>query len=337
MKFKCIYILLIVLTIDSISAHCQDSIVQKSNSFQTNAAQNSIEIKADTGIKKIKPDTSKLLVKPKKAINQFVINPKNPTLNPFNVTPVKNIYGNYTGAFLYADHFFNSTGLSINLSQHLRNAGGKDWIFYLFSSLLLFLSLLNVIFRKYFNDLFLIFFKTSMRQNQLNEQVAQAELPSLLLNIFFMVSSGLLIYFNFLYPNNRQNGRVGVEILYCIAIPTLMYFVKFVFIRTISFLFSKNDIGKIYNFNVFLVNKVAGLYFVAMAIVLAYANPAAIIIINTLTIIGLIFFIIMRLNKCYFAANQIVKISLIHFILFVISFELIPVLMVCKVLLWVIG
>ena len=94
MKFKCIYILLIVFTIDSISAHCQDSIVQKSNSFQTNAVQNTIETKADTGIKKIKPDTSKLQSKPKIAINQVVINPKNSTLNPFNVTPVKNIYGN---------------------------------------------------------------------------------------------------------------------------------------------------------------------------------------------------------------------------------------------------
>jgi hypothetical protein len=336
MKFKNHLVLFLFFVLKTISVNCQDSSIANPNPIPIQDTPKTIRIKKDTIIKIAAIDSTKILLQSKKAANQLVFTSKYPTLNPINVFPYPTTYGKFTGAFLYADPFFNSTKVSIDLIQNVRQFKNKDWIFYLLSSLLFFLALMNVIFRKYFNDLFLVFFKTSMRQNQLTEQIVQAELPSLLLNVFFMVSSGLLLYFIFLYPKSRYAGIEWIEILYCIAIPTSIYFLKFIFIRIVSWLFSWSELGKIYIFNVFLVNKVVGLFFAALTIALAYAEPAAKNIFVTLTIIGLVFFIVMRLNKCFFATNQVVRITFTHFILFVVSFEVIPVLMMCKVLLRVI-
>ena len=336
MKFKILITLSFLLLIKSISANCQDSSLPKTNPLPQNVDIKSIDIQKDTAIKITAVDSSIIKPKAKLIVNKVVTTSKFPTLNTINGFSYPTTYGKFTGAFLKADYFFNSTKVSIDLVQNLRKSENKDWIFYLLSSLLFFLAIMNVLFRKYFNDLFLVFFKTSMRQNQLTEQIVQAELPSLLLNIFFMTSSGILLYFIFLYPKSQNFDNAWIEILYCIAIPASIYFLKFLFIRIISWLFSKSEIGNTYIFNVFLVNKVVGLFFVALTIFLAYAEPAAKNIIFTIAIIGLIFFIFMRLNKCFFATNQVIKISFTHFILFVVSFELIPVLMVCKVLLRVI-
>jgi hypothetical protein len=336
MKFKILNIFLALMILKSNSAICQDSSITKPISQQIGIDQKIVEDPKDTTAQKIQADSIKTIPKTKKVVNQFVVSSKYPTINPFNLLPYPTAYGKFTGAFLYADKIFNSTKLSIGVTQNLRKSKNKDWIFFLLSSLLFFLAILNVIFRKYFNDLFLVFFKTSMRQNQLNEQILQAELPSLLLNIFFMASSGILLYFIFLYPQSKHFANTWVEIFYCIAIPTSIYLFKFIFIRIISWLFSKGEAGKIYIFNVFLVNKVIGLFFVALTIFLAYAEPASTKIIITLATIGLIFFVLMRMNKCFFATNQVIKISFTHFLLFVVSFELIPVLIVCKVLLRVI-
>jgi hypothetical protein len=336
MKFKFILSLIGSILLVIPSANAQNSsvpkIVQENVSKQRMLADSikdssAIQLKQQ-GLNTLKKDSSK---------TSLQISYKNPSLYPFNIMPYPTVYGKFVGGFLKSDKIYNSTKLAFQLTQQVRKVKKMDWIFYLFCSLLLFLSILNAFFRKYLNDLFVVFFKTSMRQNQLTEQIAQATLPSLLLDIFFIISGGLLIYFVFLYPKVEENAVAWIQILYCIAIPAILYFFKYLTIRTISWLFSKSEAGKNYLFNVFLVNKITGLFLVPMSIGIAYSAFTTIKIFVTITIIGLTFLLIMRMVKCFLAINQVIKISLIQFSLLVVSFEVIPVLMICKVLLWVIG
>ncbi|OYW16846.1 MAG: hypothetical protein B7Z54_09315, partial [Sphingobacteriales bacterium 12-47-4] len=72
-----------------------------------------------------------------------------------------------------------------------RDFQGKEIFFYVLLVLILFLGILKKLFPKYFADLFRIFFQRTLKQRQLYEQLVQTPLPSLLLNIFFLVVGGL--------------------------------------------------------------------------------------------------------------------------------------------------
>ncbi|MEI9809737.1 MAG: hypothetical protein WDO16_18775 [Bacteroidota bacterium] len=61
---------------------------------------------------------------------------------------------------------------------------GKDGLFYLLIGLLLAFAFLRQAFPKYFNDLFRLLFRTTLKQKQVREQLMQTPLPSLLLNAF---------------------------------------------------------------------------------------------------------------------------------------------------------
>ncbi|MGV3657399.1 MAG: hypothetical protein ACO1NX_05575, partial [Chitinophagaceae bacterium] len=67
----------------------------------------------------------------------------------------------------------------------------KDGFFYITIALLIYFALVRNGFRRYVKDLFGIFFRTSLKQRQIKEQLMQAPLPSLLLNILFFLSGGL--------------------------------------------------------------------------------------------------------------------------------------------------
>ena len=71
----------------------------------------------------------------------------------------------------------------------------QDTIFYTILIVIAILAFFRFFYVRYFNNLFRVFFNSSLRQSQLTDQLLQAKLPSLFFNIFFVASGGLFIYF----------------------------------------------------------------------------------------------------------------------------------------------
>ena len=70
----------------------------------------------------------------------------------------------------------------------------KEWLFYYILGLSLLFGLLRLSYLRYFNDMFRVFFRTSLRVNQIREQLVQSGLQSLLFNLFFAVAAGTYVY-----------------------------------------------------------------------------------------------------------------------------------------------
>ena len=75
------------MVIKSISANCQDSSLEKSNPKPINLLQNTVEVQKDTIVKVAKFDSTKIKFQIKKTVNQLVVTPKYPKLNPVNNIP----------------------------------------------------------------------------------------------------------------------------------------------------------------------------------------------------------------------------------------------------------
>lgn len=208
-----------------------------------------------------------------------------------------------------------------------------DWIFYLFSALCLFLGFIRVAFPKYLNDLFRVFFNTSLRGKQIREQLLMDRLPSLLLNIFFLLSSGSFLYFLLRYLGYFGERGYWIALGSCVAGLALLYGGKYVLTELAGLIFDRRQAAEIYAFVVFMVNKVVGLWLLPAGLMLAFSPPATQHTVVVFAIGGLIILLLYRLNRGWQALRNSLKINQLQYLVFVGAFEVVPVLLIYKLLL----
>lgn len=266
-------------------------------------------------------------------LHATVVKKERSILLQFNNPPFPSVYGQWAGGYLRSDKRFNVTAPVPRVRELVRVAPSFEWIFYLFCGVLLLLSFLRLSFNKFFTDLFKVFFNTSMRQKQIREQLSQSPLPSLLLNIFFFITGGIFLYFLMGHYGYNMDYPKAINVLICIGGLSGLYLGKFVFLSLAGWMFDKKSASESYMFTVFMVNKMAGLFLLPMDILMAYSDQSGRQVVITLTGIGLVILGIIRMVRGFQSVSNNLKINPLHFIMYVAAFEVIPVLLIYKVLL----
>lgn len=208
-----------------------------------------------------------------------------------------------------------------------------DWIFYFFSGMCLFLGFIRIAFPKYMNDLFRVFFNTSLRGKQIREQLLMDRLPSLLLNIFFLLSGGAFLYFLLRYLGYFGEHGQWIALGSCVAGLALLYAGKYVVTELAGVIFDRRQAAEIYAFVVFMVNKVVGLWLLPAALLLAFSPPATQHTVMVFAIGGLVILLLYRLTRGWQVLRNTLKINQLQYIVFVGAFEVVPVLLIYKGLL----
>ena len=72
---------------------------------------------------------------------------------------------------------------------------GDEMLFYVLLGLSGAVAFFRFFYNRYFDTLFRVLFNTTLRQSQLTDQLLQAKLASLLFNLVFILSGGLLAFF----------------------------------------------------------------------------------------------------------------------------------------------
>jgi MFS family permease len=242
------------------------------------------------------------------------------------------VYGKSVGKYVAEHPYYKAMGKSVRLPALLRTPPDTDWIFYFFCVCLLYLALLRMAFPKYFQDLFRVFLNSSLRQKQIREQLIQEPLPSLMLNIFFFFSGGLFLYFLAGYYSYTKAYAPWLALSFCILLLVGVYLGKFLTLRFMGWIFGKQSDAETYMFIVFMVNKMAGLALLPIAIILAFSGASDNQPVITLGIIILAILLVYRMIRAYAAVNNSLKINQLHFLLFVVAFEAVPIMLLYKVL-----
>ncbi|MBI3137117.1 MAG: DUF4271 domain-containing protein [Sphingobacteriales bacterium] len=214
-----------------------------------------------------------------------------------------------------------------------RQSHGKEWLFYSLILLVILFALLRRAFPKYFNDLFRLFFRTTLKERQISEQLMQSPVPSILLNGFFTVSAGF--YCSFLLEHFGLNpaGNFWALLLYCTGGLAGAYFIKFIGLKISGWVFNMKGAANSYIFIVFIINKMIGILLLPFLLVLAFSSGNIYTIGLTLSwcLVGVL--LIYRLFLTYTIVRNQVKVSPFHFFLYFLAFEIAPLLLVYKALL----
>jgi hypothetical protein len=210
---------------------------------------------------------------------------------------------------------------------------GKEYLFYYLIFLLILFGLLRRAFAKYFYDLFRVFFKTTLKQRQTQEQLLQSSLASVFMNSFFVLSAGLYVNFLLQYFHLVISDNFWLQYVYCIGALSAIYLVKFIGLKITGWLFNVSNTTDSYTFIVFIINKMLGIFLLPFLLVLAFANDPLYSYSMFISWIGLGLLLIYRFILSYSAIRKDVKLNSFHFILYILGFEVIPLLLIYKLLL----
>lgn len=214
---------------------------------------------------------------------------------------------------------------------------GKDLLFYGIVFLLLLFAIFRRAFPKYFTDLFRLFFRTTLKQRQIKEQLVQTPLPSLLLNCFFVISGGLYITFLLGHYKVEPVHNFWLLFLYCMAGLSAAYLIKFIGLKVSGWLFNMAEAADSYIFIVFIINKMIGILLLPFLVLLAFALGDVYKVALTLSFCLVAGLLAYRVILTYGAIHNQVKVNPFHFFLYFLAFEIAPLLLVYKGLLLFFG
>jgi hypothetical protein len=238
---------------------------------------------------------------------------------------------NYDSIILSKNPYVNSTGKPVFFEEQAHAAGGKEFLFYVLCIVLLILGLFRTFFTGYFKNLFRVYFNTSLRQTQLSDQLRQATLPSLILNIFFAITAGIYIWllFNFYHPPKLFKGPVLLP--FCILSVATIYFIKFCLLKFLGWVSDVQESTNGYIFAIFLVNKMTGIFLVPLIILLAFINPEWLPIVLNISFLLLILLFLSRYVKSYGIIEKKIPLRPFHFLIYIAGAEIIPLFILYKV------
>jgi lysylphosphatidylglycerol synthetase-like protein (DUF2156 family) len=214
-----------------------------------------------------------------------------------------------------------------------KETSDKDLLFYFLCGLVLYFAIFKLFFGKYLSNLFTLFFRVTMRQQQIREQLLQTPLPSLLLNILFAISAGM--YLNLLLFHHHKNlvADFWLNFSYCIGAVSLLYLGKLLILTAMGWIFNVSNATNTYLFIVFLVNKMLGMFLLPFLFILAFPHPVIISGMVTLSYILVIALFFYRFIISYRPVRSEINVGRLHFIIYLCAFEVAPLLLIYKVLL----
>lgn len=298
----CLPVLLSAQQADSLlTRYTRTVLVNKSDSGLTHSADSILAYKADSILKAVE------LAK---------------TLHLSYVTTIQKI--------IKDNKFLNSSGTPFAMITYPRRQILQDSIFYAVFSVIMLLAFFRFFYVRYFNNLFRVFFNSSLRQSQLTDQLLQAKLPSLVFNIISVVSGGLFIYFLLLYFDWVPDAEPLTLIGMCSVCIAVVYLFKFITLKFTGWITGYREITNTYIFIIFLINKILGILLLPLIIVMAFSVSVLIKVSVIVAILLTTLMFLLRFFRSYGLLQHQLKISRSHFFLYIVGIEILPVLLIYK-------
>ncbi len=234
---------------------------------------------------------------------------------------------------LLQNPYFNFYGKMQLLDIEPHKPSSTDGIFYLIFGLCFYFALVRLFFRRYLNNLFSLFFRASMRQQQIREQALQAPLPSLLLNVLFVLTLGLYACFLIRYYQYADQMEFWLLYSYCVLTIAAIYTIKFSLLKLCGWVFNVSKASDNYIFVVFLVNKILGISLLPFLMIIAFSNPETVDIAIAVSILMVVILFVYRFIGAFGMIRSEIKLTVFHYFIYLCAFEMAPLLLIYKVVL----
>ncbi len=232
---------------------------------------------------------------------------------------------------IFTNPFLTANQKPVMMISDERKPSSKDNLFYLLTGLTFFLAFLKLAFPKYFQNLFRLFFQSAFLQKHAREVISQNNLPSLLFNLLFIFSGGLFVT---LIALHYQWVTVPFWILlaYSCAGLAAIYIGKFLFIHFSGWVFNVKEAALTYTIIVFLINKILGIALIPILLLLAFSTGTIVNELITGCIVLLAVLLAYRYLISFNVIRSSIKVNPIHFFIYLCAVEVLPILIIYKLI-----
>jgi len=219
----------------------------------------------------------------------------------------------------------------------------QDWITGILLLTLLLLVWLRFKHKTYLKHVVNAFFNNRFVRQMLRETQPLTRQASIIFSTVFLLSSSLFIVqlLNSAWVINKldEYGKLNISPDYSLifffktfAALVIFFAAKLLLLKISGHIFKIHNTISEYVFNVFLFNKIAGIVLFILVVLIAFFSllPDDVLIVSGLSL-GIIFFFI-RLSKMLYLGNIIAKYSTVYIILYLCTLEILPFVVVLKVL-----
>jgi hypothetical protein len=299
-------------------------------------AQKDSAIGIDTVQKK--PSAAALSDSLQKAVNDSlkIDSLKKDSIKMLVIVPVKPLIDSTTYQQYMVHPYLPMDKKPISMLIDYKTINSKDFLFYLVLGVVFLLAFIKLVFPKFFRNLFMLFFQTSLRQKQTREQLLQDSWAGLLVNVLFFLSSGLFVT---LLTKFKGWSNIPFWNLYgyITSLIVFIYIGKFIFISFAGWVFNNREAAQSYVFLVSMVNRIMGILLIPFTIFLAFANQQILSIVVTLSLGLVLLLFLYRYLVSFGSLRNDLKINPFHFFIYLCSVEIIPMLLIYKLLVNYIG
>ncbi|MFL5742004.1 MAG: DUF4271 domain-containing protein [Flavisolibacter sp.] len=302
-------------------------------------------LRAQDSSVQLPPDTSQQVVKP--VVKKHF--PKKPVVKKDSTATVDSMNRFRTTGFLTPGIIVDADSLRnlyhpfyrftdpVRYSVTIKQWRGKEAVFYSIMALLIIFALIKNGFNRYIRDLVKIFFRTTAKQRQIREQLMESPLPSLMLNGFFLLSTGMFLALLLQYFKLGLQFNFWALFSYCVVGLLAIYTVKFISLKFLGWIFQVSDAIDSYVFVVFSTNKIIGIALLPFVVVLAFSHGMLNEMAMSLSIFVVLALYAYRFFLSYVSIHRQVQMSFFHFFLYLMAFELAPLLLINKLLFRLLG
>jgi hypothetical protein len=216
--------------------------------------------------------------------------------------------------------------------QREREETGQDFIFYYLLFLFLFFGIIRVSFPRYSSDIFRFYFQSTLRVNQIREQLSHSVVPATLYDLlFFMASGAFLFLLSVYYQLSFALPSLYLPFL-TFGLLIFVYGFKQLFVRFLGWAFQVSKAARLYLFVIFLTNKFIGLLLLPLLAGIAFGNGMVKEVFITLSIVLIVFLFVFRFFRAYQTLSGEFKIKWLTYILYLSAAEILPLLLIYKLL-----
>ena len=208
----------------------------------------------------------------------------------------------------------------------LRPALPEKWLFYFILLLTSVVVFVKTFFTKYFNEIWRSFFQLNFALQMMRQQDVVFSLPGILLSMNFYLVGSTFLFLNI----HRQKAHILFSELW--LIPTffvvILFFVFFRFLvyRLSVLLFPQKSILQQISFLDSIHIEFAGIVLVPLVLLVAFASPILANIAFYSSALILLAIGVYRIITCWRIGGALMFNNLFHFILYICSVEIAPVL-----------
>jgi hypothetical protein len=241
-------------------------------------------------------------------------------------------YGEYVKYYLENIEWYSFAIPRVTLYATKKTHSNLEWIFYIFLFLFFFTAVLGKYSNGLLRKLWKIYINDGFIYRQSKDQMSQLPLFSIALNVLFIFSGGIFLFFGMDWDYQFTGNLRWYILLSSFAVIALIYLFKNIFLRILGWAFGQEEAFEDYLFVVFLNNKLMGLILLFASFLMAFSSSSSSIFIFKFTLFLIALMFIYRFLRGYQVFSRQSRIGLFSLLLAFISLELIPSAVVVKLL-----